>query len=355
MQKDDTRKAALRTTARSPPVTKLPTRSRGAPGGSPGLPPPHGHAALRGAALFLRSGSGTGGGAARCGGGARYLLVGGGRVQRDGHLLLLVLRPVQRVALIHGRQPAGRRQGRRRRQRGEGGGARLAGRRRGSGRAERQQPQSRAQSRASARAVPAGSGAGREGALRPRRFAAAVPRLGGGRRPGRGDRTAVLGPGLGRHHVEPRPPSPPPLARPPPHAGEVATKGPRPAPPRRGAEPGRGQNSPGADEPRTIPGWAGAARSRRLRRAPARLPRPRRPPGERLRRPARSPRPRVPASGGGGELEGDSVGRVAHAPLRPASSLRARARSGVCEAGGTSAPRGRGKCGLGAALRPAPR
>lgn len=97
------------------------------------------------------------------------------------------------------------------------------------------------------------------------------------------------------------PPSPPPLARPPPHAGKVATKGPRPAPPRRGTEPGRGQNSPGGDGPRTIPGWAGAARSRRLRRAPARLPRPRRPPGERLRRPARSPRPRVPASGGGGE------------------------------------------------------
>lgn len=359
MQKDDARKAPLCTTARSPPVTKLPTRSRGAPGGAPGLPPPHGHAALRGAALFLRSGSGTGG-AARCGGGARYLLVGGGRVQRDGHLLLLVLRTVQRVALVHGRQPAGRGQGRRRRQRGEGGGARLAGWRRGSGRAERQQPQLRAQSRAGARAIPAGSGAGREGALRPRRYAAAVPRLCGGRRPGRGDRTAVLGPGLGRHHVEPRPPLPS-AARPPAAARrEGGDKGApaRPAPAGNGAGTRaklswrrRAANNTrlgGGCALTAAPQGPGAAASA--------------PPAARGAAPpprALSPPPCAREWGGRGVRRaaegGRTGGRVAHARLCPASSVRARARSRVREEGGASAPRGRGKCGLGAALRPAPR
>lgn len=225
------------------------------------------------------------------GGGGAYSLIGGGRVERNGHLLFLVLRPVQRVSLVHCPQPPGQR-GRRRRQRGEAGIGSWP-------RAQLQQSQNRAQSRPAR-----GAAADQEGARRLQRPAAAhggaVPRLpgcggGGARHPGRSTRAALLTRGLGRHHVEPRPPSAGRLT-----PGRRRQRGSGPLPPPRPAPAGSGAGTrpklPGGDGPGTMPGWAGAGP---LRRAPRGCLGPRPPQGSAARPGSSAPARHFRACAGG--------------------------------------------------------
>lgn len=311
MQKDDTRKAGLSTTATSPPVTKLPTQSRGGPGGAP-RPPPRRTDTRRCAEprSSCAPGAEPGGPRGAAEGRGTYWLVGGAFSGMATSSSSYSGPSSESPSSTAASPPAGGRGG----GGGSGGKAAVPGSLGGGGAPAEPSASSPSAEHTAGPAPglsPPEPEQGVKGPCGPGALPRQCPGSAAAAVPAEETEPPSSAPASAAIMLSLAPPSPPPLARPPPpppHAGEVATKGPRPAPPRRGAEPGRGLNSPGGDGLRTIPGWAGAARSRRLRRAPARLPRPRRPPGERLSRPARSPRPRVPRVGGGGGGEWEEEG-----------------------------------------------